>query len=150
MGTLTRVLVLLEDGSGVTLPSGKIPQNNGFGEMMLRIGLFMLFLLVFVFVCAYAWKILPGLRALIPGPKPAEEEVPAPRLLSFSKPIVLTPVEKQVEAKTEVEIKLTGLKQSDPLKEAIADGRPGSVVRAASDLPESQSHSPIIILKRED
>ncbi len=123
--------------SGVPLPAGNIPANEGLGSMTLRIGLFMLAILIFMFTCGYAWKTIPALKRLVPGPKP-EEETKANR-----PPLIyLRPVEKIVEK--------VAVRPGDALAQALSDGQPGSVVHAASNLEDGPSPSDIIIAKRED
>ncbi len=61
--------------TGEPLPSSSV----GFGEFMLRVGLGMAFLAVFVTICCIAWRTLPALKELIPGFFAQEEEKPANR-----------------------------------------------------------------------
>lgn len=133
MGAITRILLFTGDTPGGELPSGNTYRNDGLNEMMVRIGLFMLLLLVFMLVAGYAWRVVPGLRKVLPPYQPpAEEEKPEPRIISFNKTIPLTPV-------TPVE--------TDPLADALADGRPGSVIKAAHGEAEQPR---IIKFVRED
>lgn len=141
---------LFDEMSGGALASGNTARNNGFGEMVLRIGLFMLFLLIFVFVCAYAWRTIPALRALLPRPKPQDEQTPpVPRVLTYLQPVKSDSVADAPEENEVVKLSRPSVYR-DPLAEAIADGRPGSVVHAASDLDGLPTPPAIIILKRED
>jgi hypothetical protein len=63
--------------AGETLDSDRGPD---FAGMLLRIGLFLLFLLVFVFACGYAWRTIPALKAILPPP---QKRVTEPYTLNF-------------------------------------------------------------------
>ncbi len=134
---------------GAPLPSHP---DNEFWTMIIRVGLFMLFLLVFVFVCGYAWRTLPGLKALLP---PAEKRVREELHLTF-KPLPIEPSEGALSYYTQRTSEqdrpgvVPGAAGSvDPLAVALADGRPGTVVQAAGE-PGAKSFSPIIIVRREE
>jgi hypothetical protein len=140
-------------GPGGPLDSGDSPRNSGLGEMTLRIGLFMLGLLIFVFLCAYAWKTVPALRRILPAPKPEETKLePAePRLIIYTpKSSTSSPVTPPSVKKVTQDTKISSLLSDDPIGDAIADGRPGSVVRAASDLEGVETPAPIVFIRRED
>jgi hypothetical protein len=132
-------LGVLAQTSGGQLPSGNIPANDGFGAMVLRIGLFMIGFVVFFFICGYAWKTIPALRALLPGPKPEDQALKDEPRLVYRRP---TPSPTPEEAEFQP--------QTDAVARAIADGQPGSVVRAASLLDEDAASPSIIIIHRED
>ena len=119
-----------------------------FLGMVLRVVLFLLFLLVFVFICGYAWRTLPGLRAILPLPQ---------KRVTEQLTLNLTPLSGQepVEVYTYSSEEPAGAgftspsEFADPLAEAIADGRPGRVIQAASDLDGSFA-PPILFLRHED
>lgn len=114
--------------------------NGEFFAMLLRITLFLVFLLVFVFVCGYAWRTLPGLKALIPPPQPQPKEEPGLTLVEQDEIVSVSPLRPRPGSKLDLEV--------DPLVAAIADGRPGSVVQVASDLGSPAPSSPIVIVRR--
>lgn len=133
--------------AGEPLPSDL---NSEFWAMVLRITLFLGFLLVFVFVCGWAWRTLPGLKAILPEP-------PQKRL-NYKEQITLAEPLLELEETDETQPLITRLTKDNPpdypdyhttLEAALADGRPGSVVQAASE-PGSQVQPPIIILHRAD
>ncbi len=137
--------------AGEPLSSDKGPELLG---MLVRIGIFLIFLLVFVFVCGYAWRTLPGLRAILPNVEKrvsepitlnlpdSDEDLPSPSpsVESYSSISTTEPV-KMVPPQPEFE--------KDKLASAIVDGRPGAVIQAASDL-QGLPASPIVIVRRED
>ncbi len=135
------------------LAAEPLASNSGsdFSAMLVRILFFLLFLLVFVFVCGYAWRTLPGLRAILPR---VEKRVRDPITLSLAdepeqESTTTTNYISESENKLglpEVEV-LT--RQKDPIASAVADGRPGSVVQVASDL-DSPSAPPILFVRRID
>lgn len=128
---------------GVPLPTSS---NDGtFGPMVVRIGLFLLFLLIFVFACGWAWRNVPALRRIIPPPVPPQPEETTEARLE---------VETLTTARTTVPQLVTQpptLETPYPmgLEAAIADGRPGSVVQAAGE-PDSLPQPPIVIVRRLD
>jgi|GEM_PF-2127334 len=208
--------------------------GGGLGELFVRVGLFMIGMLIFVGACSLAWRYVPWLRALVPQPKEADEILgrPAPEfkpsrvidLLNIDKsalasvPVVakaVEPVKPEVVAETPkpivgtsstpileaierakqkarekaatdkaaqqaedeanleaeqeagLELPITAMTAANsakgdysPLGEgrvihndleaALADGSPGSVVKAASDINGVTSNSPIIIVSREE
>lgn len=155
--------------------------SSGGWNLVVRGGVFIVILLIFVFVCGYAWRKIPALRALIPEFRPGHSSLearirekrqreaaelqtrlervpktpvapdaatPAQSSLLTSNLIALTPLAKP---ETEEEAALAQIYGSDRRVEtAIADGTPGAVVHAASDLAGSIHHAPIVIVKRED
>ncbi len=134
-----------------------IPSDNGseFLSFLLRVVLFLLFLLAFVFTCGYAWRTLPGLKAILPNP-------PEKRLKAATQ-ITLAEAELEEEDdEQDARPTLTPVKPSTPpisetvpvfntyrdsLDAALTDNQAGAVVRAASE-PGTQTPGPIIILRR--
>jgi hypothetical protein len=119
-----------------------------FLGMLLRIVLFLLFLLVFVFACGYAWRTFPALRAILPLPEKRVTEQ-----LTLNLPPLPDDEQVEVYSYSSLEPDGEGFRPSsnaaDPLAEAIADGRPGAVIQAASD-PDGSFAPPILFVRRED
>jgi len=147
---------------GGTFPEGNTVANSGLGDMILRAGIFLAFALVFFFGCAWAWRTVPALRAILPSPRPSDAAAEAEKIVidlysatassSPSKPQNRV-VRLETEEEWDSQSNLAGswsMSQDDRIAEAIADGRPGSVVRAASALDEDLPPPAIIIFRRED
>lgn len=61
-----------------TLPSDTISDSQaGSDTLLIRAGIFLVCLLIFVFACGFAWRKVPALRALIPAFKPGESSLEA-------------------------------------------------------------------------
>lgn len=122
------------------------PGPEFFG-MLLRIFLFLLFLLTFCFACGYAWRTLPALRAILPLP---QKRVTEPITLAHDDNFYdHTPPKVESYSSEDDTPNITVLsEQPDPLAAALADGRPGSVVKAASDLDGPAPSQPVTVLRR--
>lgn len=60
----------------IFLQSHSLPTDSGseLWAMIARITIFLLALLVFCFVCGYAWRTLPALRKILPPPQRVSPE----------------------------------------------------------------------------
>jgi hypothetical protein len=174
--------------------------QNGLGDLMGRVGLFLLALLVFCALCGLAWRKIPALRNIVPSPQMVQEmeaeeaakaaqnppkpvrtinlavlqektvKVEAEPVLEQPEPAeALTlenPATEQTPEAVTPEVSKNRLERTvseddlayvgegaalySSLEAAIADGRPGSVVKAASDINGLGSTTPIVIVKREE
>lgn len=112
-------------------------------------------------------KRLAPVRVASPTTQEPEDSAfdPEASPLTFARPVALTePEEKSVaplqnkpnprplpaEFLHDYEARGEGGAVHNDLEAAIADGRPGTVIRAASDLNGVTSNSPIVIVRRED
>jgi hypothetical protein len=156
-----------------------MPSNPaGMNEFWVRALLFLFGLFIFVMLCGLAWRYIPALRNLVNyNPHPSvppltddsDEVATAPKIsdamVTYAKPVALTEPNEGLIAPTDTKpnprplpaeflqdylARGEGGAVHNEIEAAIADGRPGTVVRAASDLNGVASNSPIVIVHRED
>lgn len=123
--------------------------GSDFGVMLLRIGLFLIFLLVFVFACGYAWRTLPALRAILPLPEKRVTEQVKLNLPPLAGSDQILDVYSYTSENTASNGFAPSNEVSDPLAQAVVNGQPGSVIKAASDL-DGPLPDTILIVQRRD
>jgi hypothetical protein len=157
----------------------QMPSSSaGMNDFWIRAILFLMVTLLFVTLCGLAWRYIPALRNLVnyqpkvapPASHVNEDDYDKPLDLAsapvtFAKPVSLSQSDEGLVAPTDVKPNPRPLPSEflqdylargeggavhNDIQAAIADGRPGTVVRAASDLNGVASNSPIVIVHRED
>lgn len=161
-----------------TVPGDAISSSNdGTSTLLIRGGIFLLLMLIFIFACGYAWRKIPALRALIPEFKPGHSSLEArlqereasqaaePKAGNSALATAVAPPDLSKRPLTNAGLTLTPVNRpklearpldneifssETRLEAALADGTPGSLVSTASDLDGSIHHAPIVIVQRTD